>query len=190
MHLQSIHLKRTLSLCLLAFAGLPLAGATVKPESVGLSEERLSRIHETMQRHIDAHDISGAVTLVARKGQVAWFHAQGSMDIEANKPMQKDAIFRVFSMSKPICGVAILMLLEEGKVRLNDPVSKFIPEFKGSKVAILQDRPANTPASAPPKYYTIPAAREITIQDLLTHVSGLASGGKASAHELPNLLDM
>src|SRR5438128_5206289 len=99
--------KPPLSLCLLALAGLPLAGATVKPESVGLSEERLSRIHDTMQRHIDAHNISGAVTLVARKGQIAWFHAQGVMNIEANTPMQKDAIFRAFSMSKPICGAAI-----------------------------------------------------------------------------------
>ena len=143
-----------------------------------------------MQRHIDSHDISGAVTLVARKGQIAWFHAQGLMDVEANKPMQKDAFFRVFSMSKPVCGVAILMLLEEGKVRLNDPVSKFIPEFKGSKVAVVQDRAANAPASDPPKYYTVPAAREITIQDLLTHVSGLASGGRASSYELPGLIDM
>src|SRR3954467_6326459 len=184
-----MHLKLPLSLCLFALAGLPLAGA-VKPESLGLSEERLSRIHDSMQRHIDAHHISGAVTLVARKGQIAWFDAQGLMDVEANKPMQKDAIFRVFSMSKPVCGVAILMLLEEGKVRLNDPVSKFIPEFKSSKVAVVQDRPANAPASDPPKYYTIPAAREITIQDLLTHVSGLASGGRASSYELPGLIDM
>src|SRR3974390_2551402 len=107
-----MYLKRTLVLCLFVLAGLPLTGATVKPESVGLSEERLSRIHDSMQRHIDAHDISGAVTLVARKGQIAWFHAQGLMDIEAGKPMDKDATFRVFSMSKPICGAAILMLLE------------------------------------------------------------------------------
>jgi len=185
-----MHLKPTLSLWMLAIASLPLAGATAKPESIGLSEDRLSRIHETMQRHIDAHDISGAVTLVARKGQVAWFHAQGMMDMEAHKPMEKDSIFRVFSMSKPICGVAILMLLEEGKVRLNDPVSKFIPEFKGSKVAVVQDRPANAPASDPPRYYTMPAAREITIQDLLTHVSGLASGGRASSYELPGLIEM
>ena len=159
-----MQLKRPLSLCLFVAGGLPLTGATIKPESVGLSEERLSRIHDTMQRHIDSHHISGAVTLVARKGQIAWFHAQGLMDVEARKAMQKDAFFRVFSMSKPVCGVAILMLLEEGKVRLNDPVSKFIPEFKGSKVAVVQDRPANAPASAPPKYYAIPAAREITIQ--------------------------
>ena len=125
-----MHLKPTLSLWLLALAGLPLAGATVKPESVGLSEERLSRIHETMQGHIDAHDISGAVTLVARKGQIAWFHAQGMTDIEANKPMERHAIFRIFSMSNPVYGVAILMLLEEGKVSLNDPLSKSIPELK------------------------------------------------------------
>ncbi len=185
-----MRLHARLSLFLFAFVSLPLTSATIKPESVGFSEERLSRIHDAIERHIDAHDFSGAVTLVARKGQIAWFDAQGLMDVEANKPMQKGATFRVFSMSKPICGAAILMLLEEGKVRLNDPVSKFIPEFKGSKVAVIQDRPANTPASDPPKYYTIPAAREITIQDLLTHVSGLASGGEASKHELPGLIDM
>ena len=176
-----------------AFVALPVARAAVKPESVGLSEERLSRIHDAMQRHIDAHDISGAVTLVARKGQIAWVHAQGLMDADANKPMQKDATFRVFSMSKPVTGVAILMLLEEGKVRLTDPVSKFIPEFKGSKVAVMQDRPAGAPGSSEPMYYTVPATREITIQDLLTHVSGLASGGAASSHELGDvgkLLDL
>jgi CubicO group peptidase (beta-lactamase class C family) len=128
--------------------------------------------------------------LVARKGQIAWFEAQGLMDTEGNKAMRKDSMFRVFSMSKPICGTAILMLLEEGKVRLNDPVSKFIPEFKGSKVAVMQERPADAPASSQPKYYTIPAAREITIQDLLTHVSGLASGGPASSRELTGLIDM
>jgi CubicO group peptidase (beta-lactamase class C family) len=184
-----MRLNCKLSVWFFAVVALPLAGATIKPESVGLSDDRLARIHDTIQRHIDAHDLTGAVTVVARTGQIAWFHAQGVMDIEANRPLQKDAIFRVFSMSKPICGVAILMLLEEGKVRLNDPVSKFIPEFKGSKVAVVQDHP-NALASDPPKYYTVPAAREITIQDLLTHVSGLASGGKASAHELQGLIDM
>jgi CubicO group peptidase (beta-lactamase class C family) len=183
-------LKSGLTLCLFAFVALPVARAAVKPESVGLSEQRLGRIHDAMQRHIDAHDISGAVTLVARKGQIAWFHPQGLMDIDAGKPMRNNAMFRVFSMSKPITGVAILMLLEQGKVRLTDPVSKFIPEFKGSKVAVIQDRPAGAPASAEPRYYTVPATREITVQDLLTHVSGLASGGAASSHELGNLIDM
>jgi len=183
-------LKSGLTLCVLAFLALPAARAAVKPESVGLSEERLARIHEAMQRHIDARDISGAVTLVARRGQIAWFHSQGLMDIDGNKPMQKDATFRVFSMSKPVTGVAILMLLEEGKVRLTDPVSKFLPEFKGSKVAVMQDRPAGAPASSQPMYYTVPATREITIHDLLTHVSGLASGGRASSQELGNLIDV
>ena len=179
-----INLRLFVALC------LPLSAATVKPESVGFSGERLVRIHEAMQRHIEAHDFSGAVTVVARRGQIAWFDAQGLMDIEANKPMPRDAIFRIFSMSKPITGAAILMLVEEGKVRLNDPVSKFIPDFKDAKVAILEDSPGDGPASGPVKFYTIPAAREITVQDLLTHVSGLASGGKASGLDVTSLLDM
>ena len=93
--------------------------------------QRLQRIHEAIQRHIDASDISGAVTLVSRKGRIAHFEAHGLMDIDSKKPMSKDAIFRIASMSKPITGVAIMMLMEEGKIRLTDPVSKFIPEFKG-----------------------------------------------------------
>ena len=165
-------MRRKLIFLLIA-ALLPVTAATVKSESVGLSEERLHRVHETMQRHIDAHNISGAVTLVARKGRIAHLEAHGLMDVESKKAMAKDAIFRVWSMSKPVAGVAILMLMEEGKVRLNDPVSNFIPEMKGLKVAVSQDRPAGQP----PSVYTIPAEREITIQDLLTHVSGLGSGG-------------
>ena len=106
----------------------------------GLSRERLQRIHETIQRHIDSHDISGAVTLVARKGRIAHLEAHGFMDLESKKPMAKNSIFRIWSMSKPVAGAAILMLMEEGKVRLNDPVSRFIPEFKGMKVAVTQER--------------------------------------------------
>src|SRR5436190_2572895 len=135
-----------------------------------------------MQRHMDARQISGAVTLVARKGRVAHLQAHGLMDIESKKPMAKDAIFRIYSMTKPVAGVAILMLMEEGKVRLNDPVSNFIPEFKGMKVAVAQDKPAAAGAQpSPPQYYSVPANREITIQDLLTHVSGLGSGPASAA---------
>jgi len=166
---------------LLAILPVTAASIPVKPESVGLSEERLSRIHETMQRHIEARNISGAVTLVARKGRIAHFQAHGLMDIEANQAMTKDTIFRIFSMSKPVAGVAIMMLLEQGKVRLNDPVSKFIPELKGIKVAIPEERPAGTSAAEPPRYYTVPSSREITIQDLLSHVSGLGSGPASAA---------
>src|SRR5260370_23366067 len=110
---------------LLFLIALPLTAATLpetKPEDVGLSRERLQRVHETIQRHIDSHDISGAVTLVMRLGRIAHLEAHGSMDLDSKKPMLKDSIFRIWSMSKPITGAAILMLMEEGKLRLNDPV--------------------------------------------------------------------
>ena len=141
----------------------------VKADDVGISTERLQRIHQLMQRHIDAGSFSGAVTLVARHGKVAHLEAHGLMDIETNKPMRTDAMFRIMSMTKPVVGVAVLMMVEEGKVRLNDAVSKFIPEFKNLKVGVLQ-------AAEPLRFYTVPAEREITIKDLLTHTSGLVSG--------------
>ena len=94
---------------------------TAKPEEVGVSTERLKRIHDLIERRIETRDISGAVTLVARKGKIAHLEAQGLMDIETNKPMTKDAIFRIASMTKPIVGVAVLMMIEEGKIRLTTP---------------------------------------------------------------------
>jgi CubicO group peptidase (beta-lactamase class C family) len=162
---------------------LPMAAASIqgaKPEDVGLSAERLQRIHEVMERHIQAGDIAGGVTLVARKGRLAHLEAHGVMDLESRKPMPKDALFRIASMSKPITGTAILMLLEEGRIRLADPVSKFIPEFRGMKVAVPQQQAAAA-AAAEPQFYTVPASREITIRDLLTHVSGLVSGPISTA---------
>ena len=101
-----------------------------KPDDVGLSAKRLERIGEMIQRAVDADQISGAVTVVARRGHVTHFEAHGLMDIEADAPMQKDTIFPIASMTKPVTGVAILMLVEEGKVRLSDPVSRFIPAFR------------------------------------------------------------
>src|SRR5216117_530945 len=98
-----------------------LLAQTAKPADVGLSSERLKRIHDLIERRIESRDISGAVTLVARQGRVAHLEAQGLMDIETNKPMTKDAIFRIASMTKPVIGVAVLMMIEEGKVRLTDP---------------------------------------------------------------------
>jgi len=134
------------------------------PESVGLSSERLARITEAVDRSIQDKRIAGAVTLVARHGKVAWLKAQGMMDREAAKPMQADAIFRICSMSKPITSMAAMMLYEEGRFLLDDPVSKYIPEFKNPKVLVK-------PAAGQP--YTIPATREVTIRNLLTHTSGL-----------------
>src|SRR2546422_7206643 len=123
-----------------------LLAQTAKPEDVGLSSERLKRIHDLIERRIETRDIAGAVTLVARKGRIAHFEAQGLMDSETNKPMTKDAIMRIASMTKPVIGVAILMMIEEGKVRLSDPVSRFIPEFKDTKVATA--KPAVETAAA------------------------------------------
>src|SRR5260370_14158663 len=97
-----------------------------------------------MQRYIDRGDVSGCVTLVARKGRIAYFEAQGLMDVEAKKPMRTDTIFRIASQRKPITATAVLMLFEEGKLYLTDPVSKFIPEFKSQSVAIAN------PAGKPP----------------------------------------
>ena len=151
---------------------------TSRPEDVGLSSERLQRIHTLVQRHIDSGDITGAVMLVARKGQVAFVEAQGTMDVDTKRPMTRDAVFRMASMTKPVIGVAVMMMLEEGKLQLGDPVSKYIPEFKGMNVAVPQGPApaAAAGAAAPPKFYTVPAARDITIKDLLTHTSGLSSG--------------
>ena len=159
-------------------ATLPAA----KPEEVGLSSERLQRIHELMQRNIDAGNFAGAITLVARRGRIAHFETHGMMDLDSKKSMAKDAIFRIMSMTKPVVGVSILILLEEGKVRLSDPVSRFIPPFKDLKVAVaLPSAPASpfgppSPAPQEPRFYTMPAEREITIRDLMTHTSGLVSG--------------
>ncbi|MGA2136465.1 MAG: serine hydrolase domain-containing protein [Bryobacteraceae bacterium] len=134
------------------------------PESVGLSAARLARIATTVDQSIQEKRIAGAVTLVARHGRVAWLKAQGMLDREAARPMPADAIFRICSMSKPITSLAVMMLYEEGRFLLDDPVSKYIPEFKNPKVLV------KSPAG---RSYPIPATREITIRNLLTHTSGL-----------------
>ena len=177
---------QALLVALLSAPLLPAASVpTAKPEDVGFSSERLARIHEVIQRHIDGHDLAGAVTLVARKSRVAHLQAQGVLDLDSKKPMPKDGLFWIASMSKPITGVAILMLMEEGKLRLTDPVSRFIPEFRGLKVAVVEERAGRGGAAAPDErqFYTVPAAREITIRDLLTHTSGMVSGGPVSRME-------
>jgi len=137
---------------------------TGKPESLGLSSERLERIATAVQHDVDDKRIAGAVTLVLRHGHVAWFKSQGMMDRESGKAMPKDAMFRICSMTKPITSVAVMMLYEEGKFLLDDPVSKYLPEFKNPKVLVK-------PASGAP--YSIPATKEITIRDLLRHTSGI-----------------
>ena len=156
-----------------------------KPEEAGMSSQRLQRIGEMVRRHVEAKDLSGAVTMVARGGRLVHFEAHGLMDIETARPMTKDALFRLASTSKPVTAVAVLILMEEGKLKLTDPVSKFIPEFRDAKVARPIERAAiaysDQPPGEVPPYTSVPAAREITIIDLLTHTSGLASGGITNA---------
>jgi CubicO group peptidase (beta-lactamase class C family) len=181
---------RTAIACLALFVFLALPVGTVptvgKPEEVGLSSERLQRVAQMIQRRIAAGDLAGAVVAVARKGRVAYVNTQGVIDLETKQPMTASSMFRIASMTKPVVGVGVMMMVEEGKLRLNDPVSRYIPEFRNMKVAVAQATPAGRGAGAaaanpggppaPPQFYTVPAQREITIKDLLTHVSGLGSG--------------
>ena len=139
----------------------------VSPETIGLSSGRLSRISRAMQAHIDRGKFPGLVTMVARRGRVAHAECFGWTDVKADKPMQLDAIFRMASMTKPVTSVAVMMLYEEGLFQLSDPVSRFLPEFQGSKVF------AGTSGGT---MRLVDAARDITIGDLLTHLSGLAEG--------------
>ena len=175
---------RTVSICaliaLLLLAPATIAsGPAVRPEQVGLSSERLQRVSAMLHRRIAAGELAGAVAAIARKGKVAYVSAQGVADLESRQPMSAATMFRIASMTKPVVGVAIMMLVEEGQVRLNDAVSRYIPEFRGIKVAVAQAGSGR--AGGAPQFYTVPAQREITIKDLLTHVSGLGSGPMANS---------
>ncbi|MDR2214589.1 MAG: beta-lactamase family protein [Nevskiaceae bacterium] len=159
---------------------------TASPESVGMSAEGLAKINAAMQRFIEAGTIANAVTIVARRGKVVHYEAHGYLDPNAKTPMPKDALFRMASSSKPVTTVGVLALVDEGKLRLDDPVSKYIPEFANTKVAVLKPGTAEPPplppgAAAPPGPPTpvdlVSVARPVTIRDLLTHTSGLMSGG-------------
>jgi len=135
----------------------------------GFSTQRLQRIRARLQRRVDARQLAGAVYLVSRDGKPVVFQAVGWSDVEAGRPMEKDSLFRVYSMSKPVVGIAVLMLVEDGKLRLTDPISSFIPEFQAQRVAV--PGPAGSA-----EFSTVAASRDITIRDLLTHTSGLGSG--------------
>jgi CubicO group peptidase (beta-lactamase class C family) len=172
---------------LIAFCltSLSAAAPTARPEDVGLSTERLKRIGDLMQRHIAAKTFAGSVSLVARNGRIAYFETHGLMDVESKKPMQKDAIFRIMSMTKPVVGVAVMMMVEEGRVRLTDPVSKFIPDLQALSAIVLNTEgrvapaPSGSVTAAMPSR-VVPADRDVTVRDLLTHTSGLMSGGMSA----------
>jgi CubicO group peptidase (beta-lactamase class C family) len=139
----------------------------VTPEEVGMSSARLDRIRPVMQSYVDENVIAGVITLVARHGKVAHLECIGMMDIEADKPMQRDTIFRIYSMTKPITCVAMMMLLEEGRFQLYDPVAKYIPEFADLKVLVEKTEKGIAVTDL---------EREITMRDLFTHTAGLGYG--------------
>jgi CubicO group peptidase (beta-lactamase class C family) len=142
--------------------------AVASPESVGVSSERLKRLDAGMQGLVTDGKLAGAVTLLTRRGKTVHVGVHGVKDIRSGAPMTRDAIFRIYSMTKPVTGVAMLMLYEEGKWRLEDPVSRFIPEF-GKLTVWVGENPDGTPK-------TEPARRSMTMRELMTHTGGLAYG--------------
>jgi CubicO group peptidase (beta-lactamase class C family) len=134
-----------------------------KPEALGLSATRLQRMSDAFKREIDKGTMPGVTVMVARRGQIGWFDALGRQNPAASAPMAHNSLFRIFSMTKPIVSVGIMMLLEEGHFLLSEPVAKFIPEFADQKVGVEHHG----------KLELVPLARPITIQDLLRHTSGI-----------------
>jgi len=163
--MKNLHLAFMVALAMLT--GTPAAAQmpTARPEAVGMSSERLLRLDAWVARMQAEGKLAGAVTAVARRGQVVSLKAHGLADIETQRAMRPDDIFQIQSMSKPIAVVAVLMLLEEGRFLLSDPVANFLPEFRGMLVAVAK-------ADAPDGFVLVPAQRGITIHDLLTHRAG------------------
>ncbi len=161
-------LTRSISKWLIASSFLASASALVAadldkaaPDSVGLSAARLARVDAALKPYIDNKQLAGAVVAIARKNKTVYMKSFGAADVDSNKAMTDDAIFRIASMTKPVTSVAVMMLYEEGKFLIDDPISKFIPEFKEPKVLTADGK-------------TVPAKREITIRDLLRHTSGIS----------------
>jgi CubicO group peptidase (beta-lactamase class C family) len=157
----------------LAWASVVLTWAaelpTGDPKSLGFSPERLARIKPAIQQEIEKGQYPGAVMLVARNGRIVYFETVGQLDPAGGKPMTKDAIFRLYSMTKPYTSVAIMMLMEEGRLRMTDPVSRYLPAFANLQVSVE----TTDPYTGATKYVNVPVDREVNIQDLLRHTSGI-----------------
>src|SRR6516165_8042399 len=173
-------LKRTLLALLFALLLFPVLShvfpvlshaqslSYAKPEDVGFSRERLDRIASTLNADIAKGTIPGAALLIVRNGKIAFHESFGWLDAATKTPTPKDAIFRIYSMSKPITSVAAMILVEQGRLFLSDPVQKYIPAFAEMKVAV--QKPGT------PNVDLVPATRPITVQDLMRHTSGLTYG--------------
>jgi CubicO group peptidase (beta-lactamase class C family) len=163
---------------LLSFVLLLVAPISVRalppgtPEEVGLSKERLARIGQMLNGQIEVRSFPGAVALVARKGRVAYFEAVGQLDPKTGSPMSKDAIFRLYSMTKPFTSVAAMILVEEGRLRLTDPVGTYLPKLL--KLDVAQQ---GTDSNGKATYTVVPSERPVTVYDLMRHTSGLVYAG-------------
>lgn len=157
----------------------------VQPPALGgMNQAGIAGVRAAIARSIDSKLISGAVTAVARHGKLMMYDAQGYADIDARRPMRTDSLFRMMSSTKVVTSVAVLMMVDEGRIALDDPVSRFIPSFRGQRVAI---RPAGAKDESGTTY--VPANRDITVKDLLTHTSGLSSTREGIVPELNTLRD-
>lgn len=184
--IRDLKRMRLILLLVVLFGFAPVYGQSTsnpkpRPESVGMSSERLGRINQMVEQKIKDGKLAGAITLVARRGKVVHFEAFGKADVEAGKPLKSDAIFRIYSMTKPLTTVAAMMLYEEGRFQLNDPLFWYLPEFKDVKVY------GGNGDLVKPK-------RPITIRDLMSHTSGLTYGAFGDTpvdrqYRAANLLD-
>jgi CubicO group peptidase (beta-lactamase class C family) len=173
--------KIILALCIAAMVttayaengSLPMAG---KPEDVGLSSAQLKRLEAATKQNIDDGLMPGAVMLVARRGKVAWLSVQGKRAPDADDPMKFDSIFRIYSMTKPITSIALMQLVEEGRLQVSDPVAKFLPEIGNMKVGTEV-----AGADSKPVLHLSDPDRAMTVQDLLRHTSGLTYGNRGTS---------
>ena len=173
---QLIATKSAMALLIFALAGgatsvMAQGLPTATPEAVGMSSAKLQAMKAVLQTEIDKGKFPGVVVMIARNGKLVFSETLGQLDKAAGKPLTKDAIFRIYSMTKPLASVAAMMLVEDGKVQLTDPISKFLPEFTKMGVSVAQ-----TDAAGSVTYTVVPATKPITVQDLLRHTSGLAYG--------------
>lgn len=146
---------------------LPLREAT--PESAGMSAERLRRLDGLLQRYVTEERLPGMTGIVVRDGKIVWHKAFGTRDLDAGDPLQRDDIYRIASMTKAVTSVAAMMLFEEGKFSLDDPIANYLPAFKNPKVLVDYNREANT-------WNAVPARSDITVRQLLNHTSGIGYG--------------
>jgi CubicO group peptidase (beta-lactamase class C family) len=174
-----MYLRRLAQALILVLLQVSLAAGqalpTTTPEAAGIAPDRLGRLKAVMQDYVDQQRIAGAVTIVLRGGRVVVLEPYGRMDIEKNVPMRRDTIFRIASMSKAVTSIAAVILMEEGRLLLGDPVSKYLPAFKNTSVAV--------PTGTAGRYGVVPAKRQVTIKDLLTHTAGIAYGGGPAAEQ-------